>query len=260
MRSVLYNNRYWLITICAALVFFGIWELAAHIIGVDAILPTFTSTVAALGGLLSTGTFWGAMGASLLRALIGFIVACVLGVVLGITAGKYRALAAIMKPLNAFMRTVPVAAITLVLAIWVGSNVLPSVIGLLLVFPVIYEQSRSATENIPRELEEAMDEAGARFWYRFIYVYLPMILPQVLSSVSSTFGMNLKAVITAETLAYSLHSIGIQIYYAKANFVFEAPTLFAWVMAAVVLSVLAEAGIKAIIKLVTSRVSVAVTA
>ncbi len=260
MKSILYRNRYWLIAIGAALVFFGIWELVARVIGIEAILPTFTATMRALLSLLGTGTFWGSVGASLLRALIGFIVAFVLGIVIGITAGKYKALAAVMKPLNAFMRTVPVAAITLVLAIWVGSNSLPSVIGLLLVFPVIYEQTRSATENIPRELEEAMDEAGASFPYRLIYVYLPLIMPQALSSVSATFGMNLKAVITAETLAYSLHSIGIQIYYAKSNFVFEAPALFAWVVAAVVLAVLAEAGLKAIIRLLTRRAARTVTA
>ena len=255
MRSVLYRNRYWLIAIAAALVFFGIWELVAHIIGISAILPTFTSTVAALGGLLATGTFYAAVAASLLRTVAGFVVAFILG----ITAGKYKTLAAVMKPINAFMRTVPVAAITLVLAIWVGSNVLPSVIGVLLVFPVIYEQARSATENIPRELEEVMEESGASFPYRFRTVYLPMILPQLLSGISATFGMNLKAVITAETLAYSLHSIGIQIYYAKANFVFEAPTLFAWVVAAVILAVVMEIAIKTLVRFLTRKASSSVS-
>ena len=259
MKSVLYRNRYWLIALAAALVFFGIWELVAHIIGISAILPTFTSTVAALGGLLATGTFYAAVAASLLRTVAGFVVAFVLGVVLGITAGKYKALASVMRPINAFMRTVPVAAITLVLAIWVGSNVLPSVIGILLVFPVIYEQARSATENIPRELEEVMEESGASFPYRFRTVYLPMILPQLLSGISATFGMNLKAVITAETLAYSLHSIGIQIYYAKANFVFEAPTLFAWVVAAVILAVVMEIAIKTLVRFLTRKASSSVS-
>lgn len=260
MKEVLYKNRYWLIAVAAALVFFGIWELVARLIGIDAILPTFTSTVAALIGLLGTGTFWGAAGATLLRAVIGFVVAFALGLVVGITAGKYKALAAAMKPLNAFMRTVPVAAVTLLFAIWVGSNVLPSLIGVLLVFPVIYEQARSATENIPRGCEEVMAECCASFPYRFRRVYLPMTLPQALSSVSSTFGMNLKAVITAETLAYSLHSIGIQIYYAKQDFVFEAPKLMAWVVAAVIIAVLLEAGLKAIVGLITSALSRTVTA
>lgn len=54
--------------------------------------------------------------------------------------------------------------------------------------------------------------------------------------------MNLKAVITAETLAYSLHSIGIQIYYAKQDFVFEAPKLMAWVFAAVIIARTARSG------------------
>ena len=160
---------------------------------------------------------------------------------------------------NAFMRTVPVAAITLVLAIWVGSNILPSVIGVLLVFPVIYEQSRAATEDLPRSIEEVMDEAGASYPYRFVNVYLPMVLPQLLSGISATFGMNLKAVITAETLAYSLHSIGLQIYYAKANFVFESPVLFAWVVAAVLIAVLIEALLKFLTNTIAARLSRSVT-
>lgn len=258
MKQIIYKNRYWLITIGAALVFFGIWELVARLINVSAVLPTFTSVILALCDLLTSGNFYVSVGYTLLRAIVGYVIAFILGLVIGITAGKYKGLAAAMKPLNAFMRTVPVAAVTLVFAIWIGSNILPSVIGILLIFPVIYEQSRSATENIPRDLENVMDEAGASFAYRFRRVYLPMILPQVMSGISSTFGMNVKAVITAETLAYSLHSIGIQIYYAKTNFITESPTLFAWVIAAVILSVLLEVILKKAIKLLTDKFSSAV--
>ena len=259
MKKVIAKNKYWFIAIAAALVFFGVWELAARIIGYSAILPTFTSVVAALGNLLISPKFYSAVAASLLRALIGFITALVLGTVIGVTAGKYKSLAAVMRPLNAFMRTVPVAAITLVFAIWVGSNVLPSLIGFLLIFPVIYEQACSGVESIPAELENVMDEAGADFPFRFRTVYLPMVMPRILSGISSTFGMNLKAVITAETLAFSVHSIGIQIYYSKTNFVTDAPVIFAWVIAAVFIAVALEALIKFAVRAVTGKLSESVT-
>ena len=255
MKAVIYRNRYTLITLVAVLVFLGIWEIAARAIGIEVVLPTFTSVCAAFVRLLGGGTFWLSLLGTLIRSVAGFVIAFVLGVFFGIAAGKYRAVEAVFRPFNSVMRTVPVAAITLMLGVWVGSNVIPSLIGMILIFPVIFEQSKTAVRTLPKGLEEIMDEAGASFPYRFVNLYLPSVLPQLLSNISATFGMNLKAVITAETLAYTLNGIGLQIYYAKSNFLYETPTLFAWVVAAVLMAV----GMEILLKLSVKRIAAGVT-
>lgn len=249
MKEVIYRNRYVLITVAATIFLLVVWEAAARIIGYDIILPTFTSVCVAFAEMFVTGTFWISVAGTLLRSVMGFAVAFVLGVVLGITAGKYRALDSVLLPFNSVMRTIPVAAITLVLGVWLAPGVIPSIIGMMLIFPVVYEQSKTAVKVLPEELEEIMDEAGASFPYRFVNLYLPSVMPHILSNISATFGMNLKAVITAETLMLALNSIGLQIHYAYSNFLFETPALFAWVLTAVLMSV----GIEAILKFAVKK-------
>ncbi len=255
MVETLRRNKYALIAVAVVLLLLGAWELIARIIGSSVVLPTFSSVATEFFGLFTTGTFYASLFSTLLRCLIGYCIGFVLGVALGISAGKSKGFSAAMRPINAVMRATPVAALVLLLYIWVGSNVLPSVIGIMLVFPIIYEHIKTATENIDPALCDVLDEMGSGFFHSARTVYLPLTLPHALSSVSATFGMNLKAVITAEVLASSVPSIGRQIYFANQNLVYDVSRLFAWVVVAVLLSVLFETILRSIITKLTNRIS-----
>lgn len=255
MREILYKNRYLLIAVASALMLCGVWEIVARAMNLAIALPTFSSVAAAFLGLFATSEFYVAVGLTLLRCLIGYAIGFVLGLFLGIVAGKCRSVASALAPVVSAMRAVPVAAITLVLMIWTGSNILPSVIGIMLVFPIIYQQIKTATENIDSGICDVLTEMGSGFVHSARTVYLPLVLPYALSGISTTFGMNVKAVITAEVLAYTVHSIGYEIYFSKANFLEETPTLFAWVLVAVLLSVAIEIVLRLIMKKAVSRIS-----
>lgn len=255
MKEVLKKNKYWLISVASALVLCGVWELAAHIADLAIALPSFSSVAVAFFALFASGDFYVSVAFTLIRCLIGYIIGFTLGLVLGITAGKYRGFAAAIAPVVSAMRAVPVVAITLILTIWIGSEILPSVVGVMLVFPIIYQQIKTATENIDRTIDDVLTEMGSGFFHSTRTVYLPLVLPYALSGISTTFGMNIKAVISAEVLAYTVRSIGYRIYFAKANFLEETPTLFAWVLVAVLLSVIFEFALRVIMKRVTAKIS-----
>lgn len=255
MKETLRRNKYLLITVAAVAAFLGLWEIVALAIGSSVILPTFTSVAVEFFGLFATGTFYSSLFFTLLRCLVGYSIGFVCGMFFGIAAGKNKSFASVMKPLNAVMRAVPVAALVLLLYIWVGSDILPSIIGIMLVFPIIYEQIKTATENIDPALCDVLDEMGSGFFHSVRTVYVPMTLPHALSLVSATFGMNLKAVITAEVLASSVPSIGRQIYFANQNLVYDVSRLFAWVLVAVLMSVIFETLLRIVITKLTTRIS-----
>lgn len=255
MKQTLYKNRYFLISIGAALSLCGVWEIVARAMNLEIALPTFSETFVRFWLLFADGGTYAAIGFTLLRCLIGYIVGFSLGVLLGMVAGKKRVFAAVLTPVVSVMRTVPVAAITLVLMIMIPSYAVPAVIGVMLVFPIVYQQIKTATENIDPALCDVLTEMGSGFWHSVRTVYLPLVMPQMLSAVSATFGMNVKAVISAEILAYTATSIGAAIYYAKADFLYETPKLFAWVMLAVLLSVLLEWILRLAVMKITKRIS-----
>ncbi len=255
MKEFIQKNQNKIITTATVLILLGVWEVAARILSLNLILPTFSSVFLAFLNLFTKQSFYLSLSATLLRCVIGYVIGFVLGVALGITAAKFPAVHAAIKPLAAIMRATPVAALAILLYIWVGSNVLPPVIGILLIFPIVYEQIRTATANIPAELEDVLKEMGSGFFHSARTVYLPLVMPHTLSLISATFGMNLKAVITAEVLASSMPSIGRQIYFANQNIVYEINVLFAWVLVAVIVSVIFEVLLKIICKKITQKIS-----
>lgn len=56
----------------------------------------------------------------------------------------------------------------------------------------------------------------------------------------TAFGLNIKAVISAEILAYTADSIGIRMFVAKSDIFGGTATLFAWVLTAILLSIIFE--------------------
>ncbi|MBQ7227467.1 MAG: ABC transporter permease subunit [Clostridia bacterium] len=255
MKEALKRNKYLLVSLASALILLGVWELVARCIDLAIALPTFSSVFLALINLFTKSKFYVSIAFTLLRSLIGFIIGFSFGVILGIVAGRYKAFNAAMRPIVSTFRSIPVVAITLVLALWVGSEILPAVIGVMLIFPIIYEQIKTATENIDPTLNDVLAELGSGFFTSAKNVYLPLVTPYALSSISTTFGMNIKAVVSAEVLAYTLNSIGREIYFANANFLEETPTLFAWVLITLILSVILEVVLRIIMRKVVSKLT-----
>ncbi len=246
MAEILKKNRYVLIGALTVLILLGVWEIIALAVDLPIVIPTFSSVFLALFNLLTLPETFITILHTLLRCTIGYILAFVLAFMSGIIAGRIKAFAAVMAPVVTIMRSVPVVAITLIVSVWINSAVLPALVGILLVFPVIYEQAKTPTENMDPTLIDVMKEMGGGFWKDSIRVYVPMMLPYGLSGISATFGMNMKAVISAELLAYSVGSIGYAIYFAKADFLNETPVLFAWAIIAIILAAVIEFALKKI--------------
>ena len=255
MFDFLKKHIFFIISLVAVIIILAVWEVAALIIALPIVLPTFSSVFIALLNLFASGETYLTILFTLIRCLIGYLIAFILGVIIGISAGRVKEFAAFMSPIVTVMKSVPVVAVTLIISVWISSYVLPVIVGFILVFPVIYTQIKTATENIDPTLIDVMKDMGGGFCKDFFRIYVPMILPYGLAGISATFGMNVKAVISAELLAYAKGSIGYAIYYAKADFLNEMPALFAWAAIAILLSAIFEIVLKIIFDKVCKRFS-----
>lgn len=254
--EIVKKNRLWLISIGAVLVFLGVWEIIAAIIDIEIILPRLSAVGAEFFGLLTKPKFYAAVGASLLRCLISFITAFVLGVILGLLAGTNKSLAAALRPFVAALRTIPTLAVVLILLLALGRDAAPVVIGIMMVFPIIYQTTLTAVRNTDRRVVELarLDGVGALASIR--YIYAPGSLPYILGAISSTFGLNIKAVVSAEILAYTASSIGYEMKFASLDSTLSSmPLLFAWVIVTLLLSVLLEFVLKQIFSRLTKKFS-----
>ncbi|RXD24942.1 ABC transporter permease, partial [Acinetobacter baumannii] len=63
----------------------------------------------------------------------------VLSLVVGILAGYYKVVAALLNPAMILLRTIPTVSLILILLIWFGRDLGPTIIVGLVIFPIIYE-------------------------------------------------------------------------------------------------------------------------
>lgn len=230
-----------ILSVAAVLAILGIWEIVATVIGTEMVLPKFSAVMWALWGLVREADFYATVGATLLRCLVSFVIAFVVGATLGIIAGRLAAVGAALRPIIAAMRTIPTLALVLILMLTFGSQAAPIVIGILLVLPVVYQTVKTAVENVDSHLIELAMLDGASEATLTRCVVVPLAMPYLWGTVSTTFGLSIKGVISAEILAYTAVSIGHAMKFASMDSLLSSmPELFAWVLVALALSAVSE--------------------
>ena len=136
------------------------------------------------------------------------------------------------------IRSTPVASSILLLLIWLGRDILPSVIVLLMVLPVIWGGVQGGLANLDEQLLEMARlyrlGSGRTLWR----VVIPSVLPSFLAACRTAVGLAWKAGIAAEVLTVPPYSIGKRIYEAKLYL--ETTELFAWTAAVVLVSLMIE--------------------
>ena len=113
--------------ICGAISILGfllLWQAAVSLTGLGKIMPGpavilnafFRSFVEEIAGYTVLGhIFW-----SLSRVLVGYILACLLGITLGLLMGRFRLMEAIFNPFYEMIRPIPPIAWISLAILWFG--------------------------------------------------------------------------------------------------------------------------------------------
>ena len=221
-----------------ALFWVTVWEITARIVDLELLLPSPLATLKTLLTLSRTTDYWSAIGISLAHILIGYVLGCLIGVIMGYLLYRFRLIDALFSPILSMIRSVPVASFIILALVWIGRENIPSFIAFLMVFPVVSSNVKTGFSSIDRELAEVA------LVYRFSrqkaaeLLYKPAVLPYFVTSAQVTLGLAWKASVAAEILSSISHSIGGNIYTSKL--VLETDTLFAWTITVILISILFE--------------------
>jgi NitT/TauT family transport system permease protein len=186
------------------------WQLVAPLWG-STILPT-PSTVAdawwtwiagpkaALGW--NSGTWFDYVLMSLRRVAIGFSIAAVSGIVVGIFIGWYSAVRALVDPMINFMRAVPMTAWLPFTVFFFGIHESAAIflIALGAFFPIVVNTASGAAQS-PRHLIRAALMLGTPPRRLLLRVVLPSALPSIFTGLRVGVGLAWVLVIVAEMLA-----------------------------------------------------------
>lgn len=222
----------------AKLVSFGFWSLIwgifSKIIDNDIILPTPLKVFKQVGIQLTSLEALGSIFRTCYRISLGLFMGLVLGVLLGALAHFFKPSKAIIDLPVEFIKATPIAAITIILLIWISYKSLTSYIVGLVVGPNIYISVYSSLNSINKEILEMKEVFNVSFLKSLRYIYFEEVKKNLIPVIIISVGMAFKAGISAEVLALIGNSIGEYIYYSKVYL--WTTDLLAWTIIIVMMS------------------------
>jgi NitT/TauT family transport system permease protein/taurine transport system permease protein len=139
---------------------------------------------------------------SLIQISIGFVVAVVVGAVIGISMARINIVFRIIDPFLQFIRPVPPLAYIPLLVVWFGIGELPKVLLIFIgTIPVIIIGTMSGVKTTPKIRISVAKTLGATETQIFRYVILPSALPAIITAMRVGIGVAWTCLVAAEMIA-----------------------------------------------------------
>jgi ABC-type nitrate/sulfonate/bicarbonate transport system permease component len=212
-------DRHIVAGIIGTLAFFGAWEALSRSGLVNEImLPAPTTILKSAWALVLTGELPRHLGASLLRAAIGFAGGSVLAVLLGVAMAQLPLLHATINPLVQMFRAVPSLAFVPLAIFWFGIGETSKIflIAWGVFFPVWMNTYLGVRDTNPL-LGRAAASLGARGWRKLAFVVIPGALPFIIAGLRVSLSVALVVLVAAE-LAGAVFGVGYLIQMSQQVF------------------------------------------
>jgi len=210
-----------LVTIGLAL---GVWETAARAGWID---PLFVPAPGAVGAALGTigGTALAALGDTLGKTAIAYVLSVTLGVAAGLTVGSVRLLREVLNPFVIALYSLPKILVLPWIVLLLGYGTAPAVLyGTIHGFSPVTVLVIGAVRDVDRTLVTVARAYGATTWQLYWKVLLPAIVPSVVAGMRLGIVFCLLGVLVVEMFA-GVRGMGY-VMSSLANG-FQAPELFA---------------------------------
>jgi NitT/TauT family transport system permease protein len=217
----------------AVLLALAIWEALWSAGLIRPLFGTGPSAIAArLYLTVSNGTLFQNIAYSGRNFVVGFAMAVVAGVTLGVLIGWYRRLRLVADPfVNAFYSTPRIALVPLIM-IWFGAGIWSKIVIVFLsgVFPILVN-TIVGIKALDRDLLRAARSFCASDRQIFRTIALPGSVPFILAGVRQGVAHALIGVVVGEMLAGSPEGIGFMIQYSGNLLNMDALFLYVAVVA-----------------------------
>jgi NitT/TauT family transport system permease protein len=195
----------------------GAWEIVAHLgIFPPRLFPPIETVAAAFVHLTVTGILPHHTFETLVRLLVGFALAGLVGVAVGIAMGRFRRAEDILLPLVSIGAPIPGIAYAPLFLLWFGLGSVSAVVlvGFVSAFPIIFNTwtGVKAVKEIWVRSAQAMGADQRRL---FVKVILPGALPYILTGLRLGLAQAWRILVGVEMLAAVPWGLGWLIFGAR---------------------------------------------
>lgn len=214
----------------AIAVFLVLWEVAPRLGLVDEVfLPPLSTVLGSLVDLITSGQLADHLGASLSRALVGFSIALLVAIPLGVAIGWYRPVAEVLNPiLELFRNTAALALLPVfVLILGIGETSKIALVIYASTFPILLN-TISGVRTVDPLLVKSARSLGLPSYRLFQKVILPAAVPTIFTGIRMAAASSVLVLIAAEMVGAKA-GLGYLITASQLNF--QIPAMYAGIIA-----------------------------
>lgn len=205
------------------------------------VLPGPPRVLQAFWSIVESGDLWHNLGITLGRVGVGFVLAALIGLPLGIVLGANRRLGDFFEPVIPVMNTVSSAIWATFAIIWFGvSNATTVFVVLMTAMPLIITNVWQGTRSVNADFIELAHTLRMPGWKVMTKIYLPTILPYFFSGARLAFGFGWRVSLVAETLG---SSSGVGFRLRQAADLVQTDQVFAWTLTLIAMMAAIEMGV-----------------
>lgn len=239
MGSLIRAGLSWGGSLTGILLFVALWEWGSVNYG-NFLLPGPRDTLASVQDFWEQGELWGAVWATTWRAMTGFALASLAGMVLGLIAGLSHTLGRALEPVSTVLLGIPPIAWIVLAILWFGSGSMAAIYTVAATtLPVTFAGAQIGARTLDKRLQEMGDvyrvPVSARLWD----FYLPHIVSYVVPALITALGVAWKVTVMAELFATE-DGVGAGLAMARVNL--DTAGAMAWILIVVALLLIAEHG------------------
>ncbi|MDQ1642653.1 MAG: sulfonate transport system permease protein [Actinomycetota bacterium] len=165
------------------------------------VLPGPWAVAKELGSEVTTSTFWHAVATTMRRGLIGFAVATVVGLLIGIAVARFAVLRAAIGSMITGLQTMPsIAWFPLAILLFQISETAILFVVVLGAAPSIANGVISGVDYVPPVLKRAGHNLGARGITLYRHVILPASLPSIVGGLKQGWAFAWRSLMAGELL------------------------------------------------------------
>jgi NitT/TauT family transport system permease protein len=214
----------------------AIWIAASHLVGTR-VFPAPEAIALAIIHEARSGALGFNLGITLLRVLVSFTIAMVLGTVIGLGMGRGSLINRFLDSWLVILLNLPALVIIVLAYIWVGLTETAAIIAVALnKLPVAIVMVREGA----RAIDPALDEMATVFrmggWVRLRHIVLPQLAPYLAAAARSGLSLVWKIVLIVELLGRP-NGVGFEIGVAFQLFDVSRILAYALTFVAVMLAI-----------------------
>ncbi len=244
-RNVMKKKYGVIYTLVAIAIVILAWYIAARVINVEFLLPSPSVTLNKLIYLFGLPDFYGGIATTTLHAVLAFLLAFVFAAVLAIFASLNAVVERLLSPIVLIIRVAPTMSVIFLSILWISSKNSPYLVGIFVLFPIIYSRILSAIKSVDGELLEMAKVYRVKKRDIVFGLYLPYVGNSVLDECPGFLSFGVKLAVSGEAVAQSGINIGSLMSSSKANL--ETAELIAYTVTAILVGFCLEQLFKLVI-------------